>query len=151
MTVAVPRPPRAVASIVSVPLWPPLVNVKGAWPEASVGTTAGLMCAESGPVVTEKVTGTPAAAVPPTLSTVAITVWSARTSAVVSGGVIVMVGVLLVFLHYECDGYRRESFWRASSAVNLHSTLAPLSLRARSQAPLCPASVSLSGMRPERH
>src|SRR5215210_731888 len=57
----------------------------------------------------------------------------------------------LVFLHYECDGYRRDSFWRASSAVNLHSTLAPLSLRERSQAPLCPASVSLSGMRLERH
>ena len=58
---------------------------------------------------------------------------------------------VLVFLHYEGDGYRRDSFWRASSAVNLHSTLAPFSLRARSQAPLCPASVSLSGMRPERH
>jgi len=95
VTVAVPRPPRAVASIVSVPAWPPLVTVKGAWPEGSVVTTVEGMAAESGPAVTAKVTGTAAAAVPLTVSTLAVTVWAAFTAAVASGGVIVTVAVLV--------------------------------------------------------
>src|SRR3954468_9615802 len=92
----------------------------------------------------------------PTVLLIILLVWGVtRTGATSENAVTHELGLpritLLVFLHYECDGYRRDSFWRASSAVNLHSTLAPLSLRARSHAPLCPASVSLSGMRPQRH
>ena len=95
VTVAVPRAPRAVASIVSVPARPPLVTVKAAWPEGSVVTTVGVLAAESGPAVTEKVTGTAAAAVPPPVSTDAVTVWAAFRAAVCSGGVSVMVAVLV--------------------------------------------------------
>jgi ABC-type xylose transport system permease subunit len=94
--VAVPRPPRAVATIVSTPFSPRLVNVKGARPEGSVFTAVGVMSSESGPVVTAKVTGAAAAGVPSGLTTVAVTVCSSPTLAVSSGGVIVMVGDLLV-------------------------------------------------------
>src|SRR5215216_2335939 len=58
----------------------------------------------------------------------------------------------LVHHHYDCAGYRRASFCRASAAVNRQSTVAPRSLRSLSHAATSPASIYWSGMRcPERH